>query len=1200
MGELVRWERLALCMTVVFAAVAWGQTNKGAISGSVSDPSGALIGGADVIAKNKDTAAEYKSRTTESGIYTIESVPAGTYDLTVSKDGFTTSRLSGVPVEVNTTTSRDANLAVGNIGEVIEVVADAPTVQADTSDVGTVVQTRQVEELPLVLGGVGAMRSVENFVFLTPGAIGPGTAGGAGGVFESKLNGGQNYATEILLDGVSVTRSENGSSFDETAPSVDALGEFKVLTSNLPAEYGRTTGGIESFGLRSGSNSFHGSVYEIAKRTGLDANTWFNNGNLALQPTNKAFKRPVDNQNDYGLTFGGPVWIPKLYNGKNRTFFFFAWENFKKTQSGSRTSTVPIQAYLNGDFSSLLGAPTGGINPCTGQPNLQGQIFDPATTTTVGGVQCRMPFLNNQIPANRFSAVANNLIPLFPVPNGPGAQNNFFLSEPFPISNTATSVRIDEILTGKQKLGFSYASRENFRLSDNPTFPVPVVNCCQVQDFFTHYIRVQHDYTISNSVLNSLVLGYNRTNSFNQIQTYALGKNWDQILGITGLPAPSSGFPSFTFGDSGITDVGSGTNNDTIDNGLRLSNTTSWVKGKHSWKFGVNWAHQQYSPGNSNNDAGTLNFSRQQTASDQNDQSLTGNAFASFLLGEVHDGGYQYRPKQVRFGTSYLAFFGQDDYKVTPNLVLNLGLRWDMESTRKEALDQQSGFDPNLPNPGAGNLPGALAFLGSGAGRNNKHTFVPSYKKDWGPRVGFAYSPHFESGAMNKIVGAPGTTVIRGGYGIYYGALIYAEFGGDLQQGFSIAPSFSTTDNFSPGFALDSGFPAFPTTLPIIDPTLLNGQGIQWLRPDSRPAMTQNWTLEVQHELAKDLILDVGYVGTHGTRLRSDLASNNYLNPKFFTLGSTVLNADINSPTAAAAGIAPPYAGFSGNVAQALRPFPQYQRIFSDADLESLGQSTFNALEASVRRRFRNGLNLMASYTFSKTLTDADSALPVFANFAGGGSKQNPYNLRGEKALSNQDTPHTLVLSYLYELPAGRGKKFLNKGGIVNEIVGGWQIAGIHRYQSGQNLSFGCASGIPAFDACIRFDQVLPTVFSSAVQDGSFNPFTDTYFNSAAFSDPNSPSNLAARGGAFAFGTQSRTTNFRMRPFKNEDFSIIKKFALTESQTFEIRADLLNAFNRHVFNRPDTGGPFTNGNFGVITDTVDAPRQIQLKLRYAF
>jgi hypothetical protein len=554
--------------------------------------------------------------------------------------------------------------------------------------------------------------------------------------------------------------------------------------------------------------------------------------------------------------------------------------------------------------------------------------------------------------------------------------------------------------------------------------------------------------------------------------------------------------------------------------------------------------------------------------------------------------------------------------------MINIGLRYEVETPRKEASNQQSVISLTAPNPGAigpnGPLLGALIFGGSGPGRSGgTASGAQTYYKDLAPRLGFAYAP-------DNLFRVLGRTVLRGGYAIYFGPLTYGDFGQSLTDGFTASPSANA--NFVPAIFLDSGIPSF-TPPPNLDPSQLNGGfgfgfgGPTYLAPSyGRPGMVQNWSLEAEHQLAPDLILSVGYVGTRGTRLRSSLAQVNNLNPKFFSMG-TALSQNISGNTV---GVAPPFAGFSGNVGQALRPFPQYGGIDTDCCLENLGQSTYHALLTKVERRFHNGLNLLASYTFSKTLTDADSALPTFAQFSGGSLVQNSYNLKGEKSLSYQDIPHTFVVSYIYELPVGKGKKFLNKGGLTDKVLGGWQVGGVQRYQSGQPISFSCNGGqfggpIPAYDGCIRLNRVpgqpllSPTASSfdgpaatnasnvgcTPQPDGTFAAPAGvaTYFNCAAFFDPNAANLVAQRG--YVFGNMPRITGeVRSQKYFNEDFSIIKRLRVTESQSLTLKADLVNAFNRHVFSRPDAGP--ADGTFGAVFGTVDGSRKVQFALRYQF
>src|SRR5580693_8873735 len=374
---------VAALFVLVTAGSALSQSDRGTIAGTILDSSGAAVQGATIVATGVDTGAVYKTTSNDTGAYRISDMQLGAYNLTVAAAGFKTSEQKGLVVQVNTTSSLDITLQAGDVKETLTVLGDAPTLQTETSDVGTVVDQRQIMELPLSLGGQGVLRAPEAFVFLTPGTTGPGSNDSSNGVFEAKLGGGQNFGNEVLLDGASTARADSGSAFDQTAPSVEALQEFKVTTSTVPAEFGRTSGGVESFATRSGTNSYHGTAYDIFRNEDLNANSWFNN----LQ----GLPRNLDRKNDYGGTLGGPVRIPKLYNGRDKTFFFFSWEQYRQTQGSTNNSTVPTDAQRGGDFSSQLGTPLKDaqgntlINPCDGTPILQGQIFDPSTTKTVNG-----------------------------------------------------------------------------------------------------------------------------------------------------------------------------------------------------------------------------------------------------------------------------------------------------------------------------------------------------------------------------------------------------------------------------------------------------------------------------------------------------------------------------------------------------------------------------------------------------------------------------------------------------------------------------------------------------------------------------------------------------------------------------------------------------------------------------------------------
>jgi hypothetical protein len=1162
------------------------QTNEGGIAGNVVDDSGAVIVGAKVTAKSQATGRQQESVTSDGG-YRFPSLPIGLYDLTFQRDGFASVTQTGVRVEVGSTTSVNITLRVGTATQNVTVAADVETLKQDTADIGTVVNSKQVVELPLALGGVGALRSPEAFTFLAPGTTGPGTGNSSNGIFISKVNGGQNFGNDILLDGASILRTENGSSFDEAAPSVEAIQEFKIFTSTVPAQYDRTTGGIDSFTTKSGTNQYHGTAYDIFRNTALDANTWFNAGFRAkCAPENvnclNTYSTPSDKKNDYGFNIGGPVTIPKVYNGKNKTFFFLNWEQYRQTVGATNLSTVPTLPERGGDFRDILTNVQLGTNPCDGTPVFRGQIFDPATQQTgPNGLPCRTAFPNNVIPASRISTVAQNLVQGYlPAPTGPGTSQNYAYVNANPLNNTVWNVRVDESISDKSRLFVSYSHRNNTRYtSTGRAYPSPADSLGWDQTFITDYARAGWDYTFSPTLLNHLNVGYNRTNSQNYTDSALLGNagniDWDAKLGIKG--ASGTNFPNFTFGE-GIRNIGRGNNDNEIDNGMRINDSLSWVKGRHSLTFGMDARPQVYSRLGQGTQSGVLNFTRNQTSATQALSGTSGNGFASFLAGTVSNGTRYLLPHYPRWTNAYYAGFAQDDFRVTSNLTLNLGIRYNVDLPRSESFNNTSIFSPTALNPLAGNRPGALVF-GTTCNCNTK--WADTYWKAFSPRFGFAWSP----ARFNK------RTVFRGGYSIFYGAMQYTDSGGQTIQGYAASPNFFNSDNFTPAFNLDTGFPAYPNP-PQLNPSYVNGQNPYYVAPSyGRPPMIQSWSFQVQQQLTSNLVVTLGYVAQHSTRLRSALLNINNIDPAHFGLGNA-LTATVGSSVANQVGVTAPYPGFTGNVSQALRPYPQYGRILSTI-LENAGQATYNSLQATLEQRFHNGFSVQASFTWSKTLTDADSSIPQ--TNAGVSQDQNPYNLNQEKALSIQDIPVTFTAAWLYELPFGAGKRWVNQG-FVSKLVGGWQVGGVQRYQSGEPVSFGCATAIPGWDNCIRFNRGPgQQIYSTPVLTGHFDPFVNTYYNPAAFVDPN----VNRNGGAYQLGNYPRVSgDARMRAYLNEDFSLIKNMHINDRFTLQLKTEFLNAFNRHVFASPDVG-PFSP-TFGLVSNTIDSPRAVQFTLRLSF
>jgi hypothetical protein len=1192
-----------------FAYTAEAQTNNGILAGTVFDPSGAAIEGAQVVAKAEATTFSLTTNTGPDGGFRFPSLPIGLYDVTVSHPGFSTQTQPGVNVQISTTTSVKITLEVGAAEQTITVEAESTRIETESSEVGTVITSQQVVQLPLALGGVGAMRSPEAFVFLAPGTTGPGTANSNNGIFISKIGGGQSFGADVLLDGTSILRSENGSSFDEAAPSVEAISEFKVITSSMPAMYGRTTGGVETFTTKSGTNQFHGTAYDILQNEDLNANSWFNNAFAAqCAPGDTGcrdqYAPAPDKKNDYGVNLGGPVLIPKLYNGRNRSFFFFNWEQYNQHIGGTATSILPTTAERSGDFSGILN--TGvvlGTNPCTGAPVYQGEIFDP-NTTTIGptGVPCRTPFPGNIIPASRISAVTKNFLSVLPPTNAllPNGQN-FVLNSGTSLMNTTYTIRIDHSLSDKSKIFGMYDTRDNSRfVGGNYNLPPPLASNGWDQNFVTHYGRAGWDYILSPTLLNHLSLGYNRTNSQNYsiaaLQGINNNVNWNSRFGITGITGVN--FPITNMGEN--TPQLSASNNDNeVDNGERLNDSLSWMKGRHNLTFGFDFRNQNFGRLGGNNDSGTYNFARAETAAYQALTGPSGNSIASFMLGAVDNANAFIPAHTPRWISQYYAGFVQDDWKVTSNFTLNVGLRWSVDVPRYESYDDTSNFSPAVPNPAAGGIPGGMVF-GNTCHCNAK--WATTKYHDWAPRLGFAFNPN------------GGRFVIRGGYGIMYSPLQYTDFGGNQVQGYSGTPTFQSVNGFNPAFNWDTGFPPSAPP-PFLDPSVVNKGNPNWIQPRfGQPGIIQSWSFQVQGQVSKDMVATAGWVGQRAQNLRSAIMNWNNIPPQFLALGNA-----LNQPVAGnTLGVTAPYPTFFADwganapVWRALRPFPQYDYIYMDV-LQNIGQSSYNSLQASLERRLAAGLSLQASFTWSKTITDADSILP---GINGGISQiQNPANLQQEKALSSQDIPYAFTAAILYQVPFGKGKPMLNHG-IAGAILGNWEIGTVLRYQTGVPISFGCANGIPGWQNCVRFNRASAPPLNPKVHGGGFDPFVDNFFNpvcsylgeaGCAFADPNTeliaPGSTVTvqqgRGGPYSFGDYPRNNGDARSPnYYNEDFSVLRNFPIYERATLQLKAEFLNAFNRHIFSVPDAN-PY-DSNFGHVTGTIDVQRIIQFTARLNF
>jgi len=866
---------------------------------------------------------------------------------------------------------------------------------------------------------------------------------------------------------------------------------------------------------------------------------------------------------------------------------------------------VPTEAERNGDFSADLhtNAPQG-TNPCDGTTVYLGQIFDPTTTRTVGGVPCRTAFPGNKITT--MSAAGKNMLAYWPTPTNSNPVQNFTFPYTYPVVNLTWTARGDEVLTDKQQVFFSLSTRINAHQTNSPALPILIDSNGWPQNFSTHYARAGWDYAIKPTLLNHLAFGTNRVNgnNFNEGLRQA-STNYTSKMGITNVNSTS--FPVVAVGE-GIVKMGIGNNADNVAVGLSLTDSVSWQKGRHSFTFGGDVRFFQFSTVAKT--VPSFTFGRGETAAANLPTILTnsGNGLASLELGDPNSASQTVYAHNGRFQHMYYAGYVQDDFKVNPTLTLNLGLRYDLEIPWHEAENDSADFSPTANDP-TYNIPGALVFASTC--HCNTH-WATTWKRNLGPRVGFAWSPQF----LHQ------KTALRGGAGILHGPLQYNN-SFNWTSGYSVAPGPASSDSFTTPFTLDSGFPAFAPP-PNLNPGLFNGQAINGnYIPASagRPPALYQFDFGVQQQLSQSTLLSVGYMGLIGTYLSSDLGGTNSIPISAFAYGNQ-LTASATSNTV---GVTPPFAGFTtlwkgGQVQQAVRPFPQYLAINSACCVENLGHSSYHALLASVQRSFTNGLSYIVSYTWAKNLNDAGFT-QASGNKFGIQTIQNPQNLKGEKAYDMQDLPQQLVFNFLYDLPFGPHHRFMNHGNyIATLLLGGWEIGGVERYESGTPVSFGCASAIPGWDNCSRFSLTGAPIKSAASRNGTLNPLTiigglaDPTINSlwngaidgaksggnqhqAAFYDQNN--STFRKTGAYQFGTAPRVSAVdRMNPFFNEDFSLMKTIPIHESLSFMLKVETFNTFNRHAWALPDEN--LNDPLFGVPTTTMTKPRNMQITSRIYF
>ena len=1253
---------LAFACLFCLAAPLHAQTITATVSGTITDPAGAVVPGATVTVTSNERGDARTVNTDDEGRYAIPFLQPGTYTVAVEGTGFGRASRSDVRLEIAQTATLDFALSA-NVQESVEVEGSTtPLLQTETSQLETTIENKLIEDLPSV------ERNIFSFVNLVPGTIDAGTALGnpAGAIgsagnrnfFDSNfaVSGGRASSNDILLDGVSNTIGDfNGVA---VSPPQDSVREFKVISGVAPAEYGRTGGGIVNIGTRGGTNRFRGALYEYYQDGSLNANGW--------QRNRRSLPRIDLRRDQFGGAIGGPVYLPRFgeggpafLSGKNSTFFFFNYEARREDNPFTRELTLPTAEQRLGDLSGLLGANRTDIRFANGTPVRVGQIFNPFgalvpyqrvnANGTVTTIQGRPIIPNNRLdllpicpPGARVTAcrdqVAQNVLSFLPLPTGPGLVNNFVLSTTSRFTRDILAARIDRTISDKQSFfgRFSYEKRNDVLPN---FFGTPAANARTIADTFGNF-TLNHVYSITPTSINNIRYGYTRVRA-NQIPN-SLGFD-PTTLGFPAYltaGASSQQFPDFVFGNpaaenlQGTTPAGEITNgqiggagNDQPRDTHTVANAVTLIRGAHTIKAGGEYRLLRFYPFQFFTPSGTFTFARNFTSGPDTTVALpagtAGSSLATLLLG-LPTGGNRETITPLSIYKHYGAGFVQDDYKVGRRLTLNLGLRYEIETGTGEANQLVTNFDLEAPsqlagrlnltnldpavralNPGITNLTGLLNFPEGGQTRANRNRFAP--------RVGFAYSVNDR-------------TTVRGGYGIFYLPL---SLEGTSAQGTNFTTNILQTNSNAQVNAgtvfLSDPFPAnlFPGGLPVARGNTQGantqiGQALTAVEPERRTSYNQQYNFVVQRELARNLVLDIAFVGSRGVRLPIQGLNLNQLPRETFDFANAEVAAGRAASVAAflSAAVANPFQNLipstpalnGANIARAqlLRRFPQYQSVTLFRPLA--GTSKYNALQVSLQKRLSNGLSATANYTFSKLLDTG--GVGNGAAFLDATPVEDVFNFDDEYALSTLDVPHRFTTGFSYELPFGRGRSF---GGNLNRVadlfLGGYQVSGIATYQSGApypiitGLAF-TGGGLAAVGNAVR----RPNRVAGSNADFGGDQLRDNarsgsaIFDTTAFTQP----------GDFEFGNAARTyDDVRRDTYKNVDLSIIKNFGFGEDRKLQVRAEFLNAFNFVVFgtpinnvNVPTNPNVATDANaapgFGQVTSQGNRPRAVQLVGRFTF
>lgn len=1136
-------KHLSLCLLVLavvycLSSAASAQSFTGGIVGTVKNPNGEVVPNAEITITHLQTNKQVQTTANGEGFYTSPPLAVGDYRVEARMQGFRRSVRAGINLQIQQTLQVDFTLEIGAVAETVEVTAQAPVLETTSSVLGKVVDNRRILELPL------NTRNVYSLIFLTPGVS--GSIGNNYNSLSYSVNGARPTMMDTVIDGVTASfPTVNGFTGISIFPSVDAIQEFKVMGATYPAEFGRSLGSVLNVVFKSGTNQFHGSAYEFLRNSVFDSNNWFEN---RAGRKLGSFKRSQ---------FGGHATGPII---KDKTFFMGSYEGLRARQFATSIRTVPTLEQRNGDFSKTLnqaGAPIRIFNPFTTRVN-------PANTAQF----IRDQFPDNKIPANLIDPVALNILKFYPLPNQPGDANtnanNYVASGSTQTNLDNYDFRIDHRISETQSFFARYSHRYT---ADVPlkAFPenLTIAEGRVIQENRARNFVAEYTKTLSPSTVWTSRLGFART--LFVFSNQGLGFKPSSL----GLPAAIDSvvdrqmFPAVSV--SGMTGLGGNDHRFNAFMSYPFVNTVTKTIGNHNWKFGGEIRMIRVNVWEARN-AGTFGFNAgfTQGPNPTTASSSAGLGFASFLLGTGSNGNTLIQGwKNVAAQSFYYAGYAQDDWRVNSKLTLNLGVRYDFDSPRTERYNRFNFYDLNAPSPLASrqtafpNLKGGVVFVGVNG--QPRHQYFKD-TNNLAPRLGLAYQ-------INE------KTVLRAGYAHIFGPSNQAAQGTVGPFGFRIEYPWQTTvDNgLTPFNLLRNPYPNGFRALPGAADGLLTqvGANLESVLQDTITPWSRQWNLNIQRQLPWQMNVEVAYVGTRGLQLSRNGEGGldlNQLDPKHLALGSQ-LNQLVDNPFFGLGINSGFFASRQISRGQLLRPFPQFTTL---TPLYSSGASSnYHALQISFGKRLSHGMMIDGNYTWAKNIEE-------------GLSHQDSYNLRASRGLATIDIAHRFVVSYLYELPFGKGRKFGGSApGVLDAFIGGWQFNGITTFQSGTPLTITANNTAGLFNPLTRPN----TNGRDANLTGKVDERLNRYFDTSVYSQP----------AAFTFGNVGPTVNIRNDGIKSFDLSLFKQFRPIERMAVQFRVEALNAFNTPRFGGPNTS--VTSTTFGQITSQANAPRQLQFGLK---